>query len=41
MSDREQMVTLVELPIFFRPVVRQSLLGTLTKHLGEKPDNLA
>ena len=41
MSDREQMATLVELPVFFRPAARQSLLKVLTKHLGDEGHNSA
>ena len=41
MSDREQMATLVELPAFFRPAARESLLKVLTKHLGDERDNAA
>jgi hypothetical protein len=41
MSDREQMATLAELPIFFRRAARQSLVKLLTKHLGNERDNLA
>jgi len=41
MSDREQMATLVELPVFFRPATRQSLLKVLTKHLGDERHNSA
>jgi hypothetical protein len=41
MSDREQMATLVELPVFFRTAARQSLLKMLTKHLGDERDNAA
>ena len=41
MSDREQMATLIELPVFFRPAARQSLLKVLTKHLGDEGHNSA
>jgi hypothetical protein len=41
MSDREQMATLVELPVFFRRAPRQSLLKVLTNHLGDERDNAA
>jgi hypothetical protein len=41
MSDREQMATLVELPVFFRRASRQSLLKVLTNHLGDERDNAA
>jgi hypothetical protein len=40
MSDREQMATLGELPVFFRSAVRQSFVGQLIKLLRDKPDNL-
>ncbi len=41
MSDREQMATLVELPVFFRRAPRQSLMKVLTNHLGDERDNAA
>jgi hypothetical protein len=41
MNDREQMATLVELPLLFRSVVRQSLLEMLKKHLGDEGHNPA
>lgn len=41
MSDREQLATLVELPVLFRSVVRQSLLEIFKKHLGDKGHNSA
>jgi hypothetical protein len=35
------MATLVELPAFFRPAARESLLKVLTKHLGDERDDPA
>jgi len=41
MTDREQMAALVEMPIFFRRMMRRSLVGTIIKLLGDERDNPA